>query len=162
MAKLIRLRASYDRKTWRTIDIPSTASLERLAGAIIDAYGFMLDHAFGFYNNIKEHYNSTEVYTLFADMKDGPGHDPRDGQSVRNTKIGDVFATGKEMLFLFDYGDDWFFHLQCLDDDAPREKGKRYPKVIDSKGEAPEQYPSDEDDDYDDEDEDEDEDEDKD
>jgi hypothetical protein len=109
----------------------------------VDAYGFMFDHAFGFYNNLEDHDESTEIYTLFADIdKDDPmANEALDGKSVRQTAVGDVFSKDKEMLFLFDYGDDWFFHIQCLDEDAPREKGKRYPKVIESKGKAPEQYP---------------------
>ena len=148
MPPLIRLKISYDKDTFRTLDIPATASLERLAKAIVDAYGFMFDHAFGFYNNLKDHYESTEFYTLFADMDKSLlfGDEGLEGKSVRQTQVGDVFKKDKEMLFLFDYGDDWFFHIQCLDENAPREKGKRYPKVIELKGKAPEQYP-----DYDDE-----------
>lgn len=96
-----------------------------------------------FYNNLEDHYESTEVYTLFADMDKSLLFDDEglEGKSVRQTTVGDVFKKDKEMLFLFDYGDDWFFHIRCLDEDAPREKGKRYPKVIESKGKAPEQYP---------------------
>ena len=44
------------------------------------------------------------------------------------------------MLFLFDYGDEWIFHVQCLSVEDS-EKGKKYPIVIESHGDAPEQYP---------------------
>ncbi|NEQ87896.1 MAG: plasmid pRiA4b ORF-3 family protein [Moorea sp. SIO2I5] len=70
-------------------------------------------------------------------------------KSVRKTKINQVFKKDKEMLFLFDYGDEWLFHILCLDDEVAREPRKRYPKLIDQKGEAPEQYPDYDDEDYD-------------
>ncbi len=44
------------------------------------------------------------------------------------------------MLFLFDYGDEWIFHVQCLSVETS-EKGKKYPVVIESHADAPEQYP---------------------
>ncbi len=69
-----------------------------------------MDHAFGFYDNLKDHHKSKEIYTLFADMDDEP--DSFNGKSVQNTKISDVFTVGKKMLFLFDYGDDWIFHVE--------------------------------------------------
>jgi hypothetical protein len=44
------------------------------------------------------------------------------------------------MGFLFDYGDDWFFKvtLSKIEDVSP----KGLPRLVGSKGEAPEQYPA--------------------
>ncbi|MBD0391919.1 hypothetical protein IC220_05680 [Wolbachia endosymbiont of Pentalonia nigronervosa] len=66
-------------------------------------------------------------------------------KSVRNSYIYKVFEPGKKMIFLFDYGDNWEFLVECCDI-IEAETGKRYPKVTKEEGKAPEQYP-----DYDDE-----------
>ena len=122
----------------RTIEVRSERTLEHLAKAILDAYDFYFDHAFGFYDDLKNYHDSAEKYTLFADMEDDIGEE--EGQGVRKTKIGKVFAVGKKMLFLFDYGDEWIFHVNCVSVGEP-EKGRRYPITVESKGEAPPQYP---------------------
>ena len=44
------------------------------------------------------------------------------------------------MLFYFDYGDDWLFRIEVKDFGKEESKIK-YPRLINSKGEAPEQYP---------------------
>ena len=141
MDTIFCLKVSLDTEIYRTIHIRGTASLEKLAEAITRYYGFFFDHAFGFYNNIDNYYNSTEIYTIFADMNDGFGDTEGEGKSVRKIKVSDVFNQGKEMLFLFDYGDTWLFHIICLDDAIVREPRKRYPKLVEQKGIAPEQYP---------------------
>lgn len=121
----------------RTLDVKGDSSLEKLAEGIVDAYGFQMDHAFGFYNNLKDHYESDESYSLFADLE---MDDPINGKSVKKTKVEEVFSKDKTMMFLFDYGDDWIFHVRCLSV-APAAKGVKYPCLIESKGKAPEQYP---------------------
>lgn len=44
------------------------------------------------------------------------------------------------MAFLFDYGDDWLFELEVREFGG-KATGARYPRVLASRGEAPEQYP---------------------
>jgi hypothetical protein len=44
-------RASLRGRLSRDIELPSGKSLEDLAAAIVGAFGFDLDHAFGFYSN---------------------------------------------------------------------------------------------------------------
>ncbi|MEK6747135.1 MAG: hypothetical protein AABY33_08925 [Pseudomonadota bacterium] len=121
----------------RALDISGNASLEKLAEAILDSYDFAMDHAFGFYNNLNNHYESDEAYSLFADFE---MDDPIDSKSVKKTRVSSVFEKDKTMMFLFDYGDDWIFHVRCLSVGSP-EKGRKYPVIVESKGKAPEQYP---------------------
>ncbi|MCK5555463.1 MAG: hypothetical protein KAI76_04440, partial [Alphaproteobacteria bacterium] len=94
--------------------------------------------SFIFCDNLKNPYEGKEIYTVFADIdKDD---DPQNGKGVKKTKINTAFKVGKTMLFLFDYGDEWIFHVQCLSVETS-EKGKKYPVVIESHADAPEQYP---------------------
>ncbi len=48
-------------------------SLYELAEFLIKTVGFDFDHAFQFCNNLKTPYQSSECYSLFADMGDGDG-----------------------------------------------------------------------------------------
>ena len=50
-------RASLRGRLYRDIELPSSKSLEDLAAAIVDAFGFDFDHAFGFYSNLKGDYS---------------------------------------------------------------------------------------------------------
>jgi len=131
-----KLPAAY---CMRTIEVPEDFTLEELANAILDSYEFFMDHCVGFYSNLGDYYRSDEIYTIFSDMPDMEC--PSGGKSVINTKMTDVFEKNKKMLFLFDYGEEWIFHVRCLSI-TPAKKGEEYPLLIDAKGKAPEQYTS--------------------
>ncbi|NOU81102.1 hypothetical protein GC101_19755 [Paenibacillus sp. LMG 31459] len=94
-----------------------------------------LDHAFGFYDNIKNWTRSEEGYELFADIGEKtkfPG--------VNRAKINKVFHTPKQkMLLLFDYGDEWHFIVQYLGT-IEVSPGKKLPMIMESNGEVPNQY----------------------
>ena len=132
------LRASFKPKVYRDIEIEGSSSLAALAEAIIMAFDFEFDHAFGYYSDVKNpHSRKGERYELFADMEDGDS----DAASVERTTVAQVFGVpGKKMLFVFDYGDDWRFVIEAK---ANGEKAPkvRYPRLVRSVGRAPEQYP---------------------
>lgn len=124
------------------LQLPAIENLETLAETIIKAVGFDMDHCYGFYNNLKRYYDSTEEYTLFADI----GEDCKDSDTgVQGTSIDEVFQPKKRMLFLFDYGDDWMFPVTCTGE-AESKPFKR-PKILSTTGTPPVQYPSWEEDD---------------
>jgi hypothetical protein len=211
---------------YRVVAIPPERSLYELAEAVTKAFGFDFDHAFGFYNNLKNPYDSSESYELFSDLEDededelefipplpqlaelvpGGEDDPAflvtkaaleldhqtlharyleasrsilreevlarippekhaavqsllqqfieammpaedlsleesEARGVKGVPITEAFPKlGKKMLFLFDYGDEWRFIIE-LKAIQPAEPRARYPKVVESVGEAPEQYP---------------------
>jgi hypothetical protein len=62
-------------------------------------------------------------------------------KSVKNSYIYKVFEPDKKMIFLFDYGDNWEFLVECCSI-TEAEAGKRYPKVTKKQGKAPPQYPN--------------------
>ncbi len=137
-------RASLKAKLYREIEIDSRGSLRDLAEAIVGAFDFDFDHAFGFYSDLTGPYHrSSEQYELFADIEDIES----DAESVQQTKVAQAFTTvGKKMLFLFDYGDEWRFQVELvgLGEKTPK---TRYPKLLSSVGKAPPQYPDDDDED---------------
>jgi hypothetical protein len=48
-------RARLSPRIYRDIEIESTRSLYDLAAAIVQAFGFDFDHAFGFFSNLERH-----------------------------------------------------------------------------------------------------------
>src|SRR5204863_10117416 len=121
---------------YRELEIVSTKRLHDLAGAIVRAFGFDFDHAFGFYSKLTGSiYDSQVKYELFADMGDS------DARSVKQSRIAEAFPeVGAKMTFLFDYGDDWRFRVEVIGRNL-KEPGAKYPRLLKSIGTAPEQYP---------------------
>ena len=119
---------------YRIIAIDGNSSLYQFADAILDSFDFDFDHCFGFYDNMKDTYRSSEGYELFADIGEAdkfPG--------VKKTKVKNVYnEIKKKMLFFFDYGDSWQFITQLVEIKESKDKKSR---VIKSVGNAPEQYP---------------------
>jgi hypothetical protein len=81
-------RASLRGRLYRDIELPSGGSLEDLARAIVGAFGFDLDHAFGFYSSLGHRYHDAEErYELFADL----GQADEGVRGVRRTKLSTAF-----------------------------------------------------------------------
>ena len=122
----------------RDIEIDSGKSLAKLAEAIVGAFDFAFDHAFGFYPDTKSRavMRGRPAYELFADMGEAT-----EARSVRKTRIGDAFRElGQAMVFLFDYGDEWLFRVELTA--LGRKAAKvRYPRVLAKAGPSPVQYP---------------------
>ncbi len=131
-----------NKNIFREIEIAETASLYKLAEAIVGAYDFYFDHCFGFFSKITEndYFNSERKYELFTDVED-KDVEPTGAESVKKTKVLNVWQKpGDKMMFLFDYGDNWQFVIE-LKDFGVKDAKKKYPKVLDRKGKSPEQYP---------------------
>ncbi|MGL9758431.1 MAG: IS1096 element passenger TnpR family protein [Wolbachia sp.] len=112
-------------KVYREMALKGRTSLYAFAKEIVGAFDFEFDHAFGFYDNIKDIRKSSEAYTLFYDFGDSVNDNEK---SVKKSYIYKVFQLNKKMLFLFDYGDNWEFLVECCSI-IEAEVGKRYPKV---------------------------------
>lgn len=126
-------------KLYSEFIIYGNQSLSTLAQTIVKAFKFDYDHCYGFYDNLNDIYKSEEVYELFTELPDIEHTEGAGG--VYNIKISKVFTKiGKKMLFLFDYGDGWKFVIQL--DEVWEEKSKsKYPKILRTVGNLPEQYP---------------------
>jgi hypothetical protein len=143
---IVRVALQGEPSVYREIEIESRKTLSDLAEAIVHAFGFEFDHAFGFYSKLtgQDVMRSQPKYELFADMGE-----KTEARSVRRTRITDAFpGVGQAMLFMFDYGDDWRFVVKVIGLGQKAAK-TRYPKVLKKVGEAPEQYGSWDDDDDD-------------
>jgi hypothetical protein len=138
MYRALGLSHGDDPSVYREIEIASTTSLYRFAAAIITAFDFAFDHAFGFYAELsgRNVLGSEPRYELFRDLGEST-----ESLSVKETAVSEAFSEpGQTMLFLFDYGDEWRFVVELLRI-GRTEKGVRYPRVVSAEGTAPQQYP---------------------
>jgi hypothetical protein len=127
------------KKIIRKIQIAGTKSLYNFAKVITQAFGFYFDHCFGFYNNFQRYGDSSMAYELFLDVGEAPLSSTTKG--VKKIKIKQAFKSiGEKTLFLFDYGDEWRFAVE-LKEIKQAEKWDLKPKILESIGKAPLQYP---------------------
>ena len=118
---------------------PAGSTLHDLAMAILKAMSFDSDHAFGFFDNLKNTYSSKESYTLFADY--GQEED-ESAKGVMETLIVDAFPKKKKkLMFLFDYGDDWHFLVTCLGIEEEAKPAESI-ALVSLTGTPPAQYPN--------------------
>lgn len=134
----IEFDEKINEKPYRIIITLSSQSLSTLAQAIVKSFGFYFDHCYGFYDNFKNPYDSSEMYELFTDI----GEEPTEGaQGVTYLRVSKAFdRVGKKLRFLFDYGDGWMFTVELVDI-KPAEEKTKYPTILKRVGPAPEQYP---------------------
>jgi hypothetical protein len=136
---VLRAALEGEPSIYRDIEIEPSKSLYVLARSIVKAFGFDFDHAFGFYSGLTPArlMKAYPRYELFADMGDADAG----VLGVKKTVISQAFpALGHTMVFLFDYGDEWHFRVKLKATGTKLAK-VRYPRVIETRGDAPPQYP---------------------
>jgi hypothetical protein len=120
---------------YRIIAVPERITLFEFAGEICHDFHLGFDHMFGFYNNLKNYFQSTEGYELFDENPatlDGKIRPEFEG--VVRVPVNRAFPEqGKILLFIFDYGDECYLRVELRKIGDP-EPGMKYPRMIESKG----------------------------
>lgn len=115
---------------WRRIELSAGHTLLDLHRAIQDAYSFDDDHLYSFFMD-----GRPWSHDRFTSPEDD------EGPHVDEVKIGELgLWPGQSFLYLFDYGDEWHFKVELEDIRTGEPKPSR-PRIVESKGKAPEQYP---------------------
>jgi len=116
---------------WRRIAIPGKMYLDNLSGSILNAFDFDFDHLYQF--TYKTRFGAPRnIYHPYMD--EPPWAD--------DVLIGEIeLKPNKTMTYLYDFGDNWEFQVKLERIDPPDPKIKK-PVILESHGEAPEQYHS--------------------
>jgi Plasmid pRiA4b ORF-3-like protein len=117
-------------KVWRLIAIPADHTLEDLVRQILRSVHFDHDHLYNF------SYRDRSGTTIRVS-------DPQCGDSpcTDEVRIGELpLDPGQAMDLLYDYGDNWEFTIKLERVEPPGTKIKA-PRIMESHGKAPEQYP---------------------
>jgi|GEM_PF-1230013 len=126
----------YLKTLWvRRIEIDSNSSLASLHHHINKMIDFDFDHLFDFYagrnfNNKKHWFTKNGEYSRDIDYND-----------VYLSKVFPLPESLK-LYYLFDFGDNWVFEIRKERKKIKRLDTVKYPRIIESIGENPEQYPS--------------------
>ena len=119
--------------------------------AIQEAFDFDADHLYSFFMSGKawdisdfEYYHpeadggppEANMRTLFSLIR---GSKPEPRLPATTVRIESLNLEPKQkFLYLFDYGDEWQFEVEFLKEGSSVKA--LYPRIIDSRGEAPQQY----------------------
>lgn len=130
------VQAALRKRLYRDIELVSASTLADLAETIVAAFGFDMDHAYGFYSKLTGNlFDSPRRFELFANVEG------QRSRSVKSTRVTTAFPrAGSTMTFLYDFGDEWRFRVEVVGTGST-EAGGAYPKIIRSVGTAPMQYP---------------------
>ena len=115
---------------WCQLEIDDSSTFEDLHYAIQDAVEFDDDHLYEFYMASSERSRNRVTVSSYEDA-----------DSVTLDSVIPI-QSDKKLFYLFDYGDNWVFHiLPSRKDPHPPVKSSRYPQLLSEGGEKPEQYP---------------------
>ena len=121
----------------RVLEIDSSSSLSKLHQAIQDAVDFDRDHLYDFYAG-RHAYNRKLTFADDYEWED------REDKFFELT-LEQIYPMPKscKLYYLFDLGDDWRFEIRKSRKKPTQPKsGIKYPRVIESIGPNPVQYPS--------------------
>jgi hypothetical protein len=123
-------KVSLSKTIWRKISMSHKNTFEDLHIAIQEAFDFDNDHLYEFYIGGSR---QTAKLTYTGDPYEGVENDVTMGEA-------DIYK-GQKIKYLFDFGDQWEFDIIVTDIDKNTPIPMK-PEIIESKGKAPEQYPS--------------------
>lgn len=123
------LKVSLDKNLWRMLKLSHNTTFHELHLLIQQAFDFDNDHMYAFYTG-SSYRNGKEFYS--ADPL-GESNEYED-LTIEDAEI----YKGQQFVYLFDFGDMWEFKIQVMDFIENEETDS---KIIESKGESPQQYP---------------------
>jgi hypothetical protein len=130
--KVALLSGAYADKPWEgVIEVRSSSLLEELHFGIQDALGFDDDHLYEFFIARTER------------SRDRVRFDDDNGQIYERT-IETLYPLpeGRNLYYLFDYGDHWLFRISRMRGAMPGDDPKAtYPRLVRESGDKPAQYP---------------------
>lgn len=142
---VFKVKLGYDKRVWRRIEVLGCQTLHDLSLAIVYSFDFYDWHLYSFFMSGRAWDSSTEFVSpdYFLDLGSWePGGDEK--RRADEVLISSLELEPKQkFLYLFDYGDDWRFEVQFLEQVAS-EEGVDYPRITKRCGESPPQYPEDE------------------
>ncbi len=139
-------------KIWRKIAIRGGQTLHKLHDMIFEAFDREDEHMYSFFvpsspvkfNPRKIYHASVEYTHPYAYENQGPFS--KEEENAAQTTIESLnLREGQVFYYLFDFGDDWWHEITVEKADGTADDGE-YPRIIERKGDSPEQYQYDDED----------------
>ncbi len=132
------LRVKLSSECVRLIEIEPSSSFLELHEAIQKSVDFANDHLFDFF--VGRH-SGNRAYSIGGEPNWDTFNPVKVYQNIHLSSIWPL-STGMKLYYLFDFGDNWVFQInKTRHKDKTPQPGVVYPRVIEAKGENPEQYP---------------------
>ena len=129
---VLKVKFKYAKRIWRKIEMAGPQTLHHLHLAIQDAIEWGEDHLYSFFMSNRSWDRGSEFASPYAE----------DGRRAHQVRLDDLdLEPGQKFLYLFDYGDDHEFEVEVVEIRSEAPAGQ-YPKLLESKGKAPDQYGS--------------------
>jgi hypothetical protein len=124
-------KVSLGSRVWRRIALSGRDDFEDLSSAILQAFDFDNDHLYRF------------TYKNRFGVPVGINHPYMDEPPFTSeVQVGEIgIKPGTTMTYLFDFGDHWEFEL-ALEGIEPVAPKFGSPRILETRGEAPKQYPA--------------------
>ena len=120
----------------RVIEMDEDSCLYHLHDAVQNAVNFGRDHPFEFYLA-----NSSSPFAHRHWLTEKEAWEDKEDDFYRIT-LKDLYPLGrKKLYYLFDFGDQWTFEVRKMRGSKAPVAGVKYPRLIESVGPDPEQYP---------------------
>ena len=128
----------------RMIEIKAKQTLDDLHHVVFDAFDRDDEHMYEFQLGAKRPMDQKAVRYSHPFACDDPfGASPP--KNANKTEIGTLgLCVGDIFFYWFDFGDDWMHEIK-LATIGDEEKKAKYPRLTESVGESPEQYPDEDD-----------------
>jgi len=118
-------------KVWRLIAMPADSTLDSLVDVILRSVEFDYDHLHAFTYRDRMGASITACHPA---MDEGPW--------TNQIRIGTLpLEPGQTMKLVYDFGDNWQFTIKLERIEPPSGRNKA-PRILESHGKAPEQYPN--------------------
>jgi Plasmid pRiA4b ORF-3-like protein len=118
-------------RVWRLISMPADATVDDLVRWVLRSMKFGSDHL---YEVTYRDRMGAQVSANHPAMEEGPWAD--------QVPIGSLpIEPGQAMQLLYDFGDSWRFTIKLERIEPPVSKKAKKPRILESHGEAPPQYP---------------------
>ena len=149
---VFKVKLKHDKRIWRKVEALGSQTLDDLHKAIQVAYGFDGDHLYSYFMSGKAWDLSDYEYhhpdaapqtpieermrTMMAKIR---GRYPKPRLPATEVSIQSLnFKPKQKFLYLFDYGDEWQFEVNFIEEGILEEAC--YPRIIGLRGESPRQY----------------------
>ena len=123
-------------KVWRILKVDPRNTLDDLCYAVLNAFNFDYDHLYDV--------RFTSIFGYELTFHGAPDISYAEYPATEDISIGKLpIQINDEMVFTYDYGDTWQFTIVFEKIEPKKKETKKIPgiEIVESKGEAPEQYP---------------------
>lgn len=139
-------KVSYVQKknVWRTVEILGSQTFEGLSDVIVDSMRWQNDHLHGFSlpNPHAKHEMEMSPYTFYSPHAEDDQYPTFKTDEIMICDID--YKKNPKLTYMFDFGDGHLFDVEPKGR-RPIVKGERtkdFPRLVDQRGVAPEQYPN--------------------